>query len=237
MSATELPPPPPAGAPVPDACPNCGAPLRPDQDWCLNCGQAVTTRIAGPPAWRSPIAIVGVVLLLAAAGLLIAFLELSSDPETVAQSPTPTPAATGAIVPTATPSPDPAATVTPGTDGTLTPTPSPGAETTPTPGPTTTATPSPSASGSFAGWPAGTTAYTVILWSATTRSEAESKATEFQAAGQDVGILDSSDYSSLRGGYFVVFSGQYTDVDQAQSAAEAVQSTAPGAYAKQVKPK
>jgi len=235
MSATELPPPPPAGAPVPDACPNCGAPLRPDQDWCLNCGQAVTTRIAGPPAWRSPIAIVGVVLLLAAVGLLIAFLELSSDGETVAQSPTPTPAATEAIVPTATPSPDLGATVTPGADGTLTPTPSPGAETTPSP--TTTATPSPSASGSFAGWPAGTTAYTVILWSATTRSEAESKATEFQAAGQDVGILDSSDYSSLRGGYYVVFSGQYTDLDEAQNAADAVQSTAPGAYAKQVKPK
>jgi hypothetical protein len=231
---TELPPPPPSGAPTPEACPNCGAPLRPDQDWCLNCGQAVTTRVAGPPAWRSPIAIVGVVLLLAAAGLLVAFLELSGDAETVAQSPTPTPAATDAIVPTATPSPDPLATVTPGAG--VTATPSPGAGTTPTATPSATPTTSPSG-GSFADWPAGTTAYTVIMWSATTRSEAESKASTFQSAGEDVGILDSSDYSSLRGGYFVVFSGQYSSLEQAQNAAEAVQSTAPGAYAKQVKPK
>jgi hypothetical protein len=53
----------------------------------------------------------------------------------------------------------------------------------------------------------------------------------------DVGILNSSDFSSLRSGYFVVFSNQYDTLGQAQKAAERAQDDAPGAYAKQVTPK
>jgi hypothetical protein len=63
------------------------------------------------------------------------------------------------------------------------------------------------------------------------------KARPFQASGHTVGILHSDDYSSLRAGYWVVFSGQYTSDSPAQAAAKAAQSAAPGAYAKQVRPK
>jgi hypothetical protein len=122
----------------------------------------------------------------------------------------------------------------------------PGASTTPVPGVTTAPTPGSSADpgststplgGEFADWPAGKTAYTVIMWSATTRQDAENHAQQFQDAGSTVGILHSNDYSSLRSGYWVVYSGSYEDLSAAQDAAEAAQSTSSGAYAKLVKPK
>ncbi len=269
MSATPPPPPPPPGArqpppppPPPGAqpppphvsatpanCPHCGAALKPDQDWCLNCGAAVTTEIAGSRGWRAPVAIAGVVLVVAAAALVFAFAQLSNDADRVARAPTPTP--TASAVPSATPTPGasatpdgsavPGTTPTPGADGT------PGAAVTPLPGASPTATPgdSPPAipgaddgggSGGIGSWPAGKSAYTVVLFSADTRSEAESKARGYKSGGTDVGILDSDDYSSLRGGYFVVFSGQYASLKAAQTAAEGLQSAQPGAYARQVKP-
>jgi len=227
------------------ACPRCGAPLRPDQDWCLNCGAAVTTAIAGAPGWRTPVAVVGVVLCLAALGLLFAFLELSDDTEQVAQAPTPTPTAapagptgptanTGPTGPTRTPTgpSGPKGTTPPkGTTGPSGPTGATGAT---GPRPSPTASPP---SGSFADWPAGRTAYTVILESATTREGAERRAREIQQRGRTVGILNSSNYSSLRPGYWVVFSGQYDTLSEAQNAAEGFRSIEPEAYARQVKPK
>src|SRR6266545_1733685 len=105
----------------PTSCPRCGAPMRPDQDWCLNCGTAVTTEVAGARGWRTPVAIVAVVLVIAAAGLAFAFLEISGDADRTAQAPpaTPTPATTPppAPTPTATPSATPSATPPPAPAG------------------------------------------------------------------------------------------------------------------------
>jgi septal ring-binding cell division protein DamX len=236
---------PPAEQPL-GACPRCGAPLRPDQDWCLNCGAAVTTHVAGAPGWRTPVAIVGVVLLLAAGGLLFAFLELSDDADRVARAPTPsaTPAAIDTPSPTPTPGPTgpsgpsgPTGTPTTRPTGPSGPTGSTGPTgTRPRPSPSPTVTSTPPTGGSFASWPAGEEAWTVILKSASSRSEAEKRARELQAQGKSVGILNSSDYSSLRGGYFVVFSGQYDDRKAAQTAADGFKSTVPEAYARLVKP-
>jgi hypothetical protein len=227
-----------------------------DQDWCLNCGAAVTTEVSGARGWRTPIAIVGVLLTIAAVALVVAFVKLSDDNKQVAQNPaaTPTPAAV-APAPTTTTAPPAGTGTTPEAEGTpgATTTPDPGtgtgetqglppAGTGETPGETPGATPSATpgagtAAGSFASWPDGKTAYTVILWSATSRKEAQNKATALQAAGgSGLGILHSNDFSSLRSGYWVVFSGQYDSNDAAQSAAESAQATSPGAYAKQVKP-
>ena len=47
-------------------CPRCDAPLAPEQDWCLECGNAVTTRVARSPGWGVPVAIV--IATLAVAG-------------------------------------------------------------------------------------------------------------------------------------------------------------------------
>ena len=40
-------------------CPACGAELADDQEWCLECGAALT-EIHGPPDWR-----IGLVIVLA----------------------------------------------------------------------------------------------------------------------------------------------------------------------------
>jgi septal ring-binding cell division protein DamX len=217
----------PVEEPVATSCPRCGAVMRPDQDWCLMCGAAVTTEISGARGWKTPIVIVGAVLAIAAIALVVAFVQLSDDADQAAQqaAATATPAA-----PAGQPTPEPT-TAPPASSPTATPAP------TDTPAPSTTPAP-PGGGGTFADWPAGTTAYTVILWSATSRKEAERKATELQGAGaQNLGILHSDDYSSLRAGYYVVFSGQYGTNDEAQTAAQAAQGQSPGAYAKQVKPK
>jgi hypothetical protein len=223
-----------ADAPPTTDCPRCGAPLRPDQDWCLNCGTAVTTEIAGAPGWRTPVAIVAVVLLLAAGALVFAFLQISDDADRTAQAPAPTPAPAAPAAPTATPTAEPTATASP------VPTPpasAPGATPTPAVSPVPGTSPTPGAAGTAGTWPAGRDAWTVVLFSSTRKAEADSKAKAFADQGKPVGVLDSDDYSSLRGGYFVVFSGQYDSQDQAQTAAEGFGSSAPGAYARKVTPK
>ena len=55
------------------ACPLCGAPLRPDQDWCLRCGAAARTRLAATPNWRAP-AIALALLVALSLGVLAASL-------------------------------------------------------------------------------------------------------------------------------------------------------------------
>ena len=62
-------------------------------------------------------------------------------------------------------------------------------------------------------------------------AEAETKA---RAAGADAGVLHSDDFSSLREGYWVVFAGQYADLDAAQAAAK---GKGGDAYARRVVPR
>ena len=150
---------------------------------------------------------------------MLALVELSGDPQPVAQAPVATPTATpasapaddggsGAPVAGATPTPAPT-TAAPG----VTPSPSatPGSAATPTgPAPTT---------GSIASWPSGKSGWTAVLASTESRPEAERKARA--AGGSEIGVLKSDDFSSLRKGYWVVFSGQYDERSAAESAAEA----------------
>jgi ribosomal protein S27AE len=206
------------------ACPRCGAALAPEQDWCLKCGAPASTRIAPAPSWRAPLAIVGVVLALAAAGIAIAFLELTNDAERVAQAPEATPAA-------AAPAEPPAATGTPAAPS-ATPTPE-GSAAPADPN----ATPAPSAEPQVVGtWPDGVESWTVVVMSSESEEPARKRAEELAAGGTSVGVLKSDDYSSLRAGYWVVFSGRYESTEEAQAAAASLGGTAPGAYARLVKP-
>jgi hypothetical protein len=92
-------------------CPRCNAPVGPDQDWCLECGAAARTRLAATPNWRVPIVVLAVVILLAGAGLAIAFVALTND-STKAPAATSAPAV--ATEPTAAPPPTtPPTTTTP----------------------------------------------------------------------------------------------------------------------------
>jgi hypothetical protein len=223
------------------ACPNCGAPLAPDQEWCLSCGTAVGTRIAPTPRWRLPVFLVGALLALIGAALVLALVELSGDPQPVAKAPTATATATPAgapaddggsaapvagatptPIPTAVPSVTPAPSATPDANG-RTPEPVPGG--TIQPGGTAT-------TGDLATWPADKTGWTAVLASTKSRSEAEKKARA--AGGGEVGVLNSDDFTSLRKGYWVVFSGQYDSRSAAESAAE---SASGDAYARQLVPR
>ena len=60
-----------------DACPLCGTPLSPEQDWCLRCGAAARTRLAATPNWRAPVATIAVVAALALAVLAAALVKLA----------------------------------------------------------------------------------------------------------------------------------------------------------------
>ena len=223
------PPPPPPGAAPTTSCANCGAPVGPGQDWCLNCGAAVTTEVAGAAGWRTPIAIVAAVLALAAAALVIAFLELSGEADKVAAKPAATAGPTGATGPTATgPTGAFGPTGVTGPTGTTGP-----VEAAETPSAIPSIIPSQE---KIPNWPDGKSGFTVILFSETSYASAKSKAKTVSTL-PEVGILRSNKFSSLRSGYYVVFSGQYDTLKQAQNAAESAESQAPGAYAKEVTPK
>jgi hypothetical protein len=73
-------PAPAAAPPAPtEACPLCGGPLDPQQEWCLRCGAAARTRLAATPSWRGPVAGLAVVGLLALGVLAAALVKLAGD--------------------------------------------------------------------------------------------------------------------------------------------------------------
>jgi hypothetical protein len=124
----------PEGPPTPErTCANCGSPLNPGQDWCLQCGagtpESLTTR---GPSWRSAAAIIGLAAILAIGAATAAYAALSKSASK--GRPVVTTVAQATVPPTATPV-TPTAPVTPTTPPTsATPT-TPGVTaTTPVPG-------------------------------------------------------------------------------------------------------
>ncbi len=225
MSNVETPPPP---TPVERRCPRCDAPLSAEQEWCLECGAAVATRIAEPRGWRASLAVVGVLLALALVAVALLIVELAGPAETVTevpQTPTPTPSA---VAPTATP--------TPSVEGEATPSATPG--TTPTPSPSAEGGGATAPTADLAEWPEGRTAWTVVLNSSGTREDAERIAGELAGKGiPDVGVIDSDDFESLGPDSFVVFSGTYADRAQADEALAKVRDSAGGGSTRQIVPK
>lgn len=67
---------PPAPAQLSRECPLCGAPLHADQEWCLRCGAAATTRLAAPPKWRSLALALALVIVLALGVIAAALVKL-----------------------------------------------------------------------------------------------------------------------------------------------------------------
>jgi hypothetical protein len=249
------PPPPDEPAPPPEAetpepvepgdaeagsCPRCGSPYAAGQEYCLECGLRlpvvrgfVASRIVPglgqswqrhfrwyPGDWIWPV-VFG--LLIAGAGATVAILTTRDDGTAsrtiIATGPTETgetstgPPATTATTPTET-----ATTETTATDTTPT-------ETTPA-GPIK--------------WPPGKTGFTVVLASivetdrlAVARAAAQKA---LDAGLSDVGILKSSNYSSLNPGYYVVFAGVHDTVAEAQSTLSTAKSTFPQAYTRKISP-
>jgi septal ring-binding cell division protein DamX len=190
--------------------------MTPEQEWCLNCGAAVGTRVVAAPGWRAPIAIAGVLGLLLAIAIIVAIVQLADDTGTVRENPpssTPAPSAAAPTpAPTAIPSATPSATASP----------------------QATTTPSGSTNGD-AVWPSGKEGWTVVLASTSSEDEAKTKAEDLAGQGIDgVGVLDGGDFSSLKDGSFVVFAGQYDAQAQAADALDKID--AQDAYIRHVVP-
>lgn len=98
--------------------------------------------------------------------------------------------------------------------------------------------PPPPGPGGLVEWPPGQTGYTVVLASlpeSAGRAAAVAAAQKASQAGlTDTGVLNSSDYSSLHPGYWVVFSGILDTLDEARSALDTARGTYPQAYTRQI---
>lgn len=243
MSTMETPPPemtPPVPPGPPERrCPRCGSALAPDQEWCLACGAAAGTEVVESRGWRVPIYLGGGLVALGILGVILAIAALS-DREEQAQAPTPTPSVSPippSETPSVTPLPteSPAATITPDPNETFTPDPTetvdPNPTETPTEEPPDTTDPP---SGTFDGWTGADGDYTIIIASKSSLSEAETVAQDAQDKGHTVGILSSDDFSSLNGGYQVVFVGTYTSQSDAEDALSDVKSDYGDAYVKRI---
>jgi cell division septation protein DedD len=212
--SVETPPPAEPGAPERPAsrrCPRCGAGMTDRQEWCLSCGAAVGTRVISAPGWRTPIAIAGVILALAAIAIAVAIVQLADDTDQVAQSP-----------PAASPTPSaPAPTTTPAP--------------TVTPEPTATPEATPPSGSADAEWPAGESGWTVVLASDTSQSGARDKADRFAADGiPGVGVLSAEGFSSLKDGFWFVFAGRYDSQSEARDALDGIDAN--DAYIRRVEP-
>lgn len=104
------------------------------------------------------------------------------------------------------------------------------------PPPATTTAPAP---GALIGWPAGQSGWTVVLESIPTSAGRSLAVARARDASRDrlpeVGVLDSSLYSSLHPGYYVVFSGVYSSRAEAEQARAAASAKGFGAaYTRQI---
>jgi hypothetical protein len=214
----------------PDACPACGTPAEPDQEYCLHCGaRIVPPRRLGSfgHAWQRRIGrypgdwvFASLLLLLVAAGSATAGIVAGRDTETAGG-----PRTIVATSPVVTAPPSPPAQTEPTTTA---------ASTTATPKPKPPAT---RPKTGLATWPARD-GYTVVIASIPARgtglADATTKAREARTRGLRAGVLESGKFASLHPGYYVVFAGIYGSLEEAQRAARAAVSKYPNAYAREV---
>jgi hypothetical protein len=196
--------------------------MAPEQDWCLECGTAVTTRVVPPPSWGLPVAVgLGALALLAA--IVVVTLNLLSDDANQAASNQAKPAA--AVAPARSTTTSQAAAPRATTPAVAPPTTTPTTTTETVPGATEA-----KGGGPVPIWPANKNAYTLVVDSTSNRAAAEKRARELIAGGQDAGILRSDGYDFFSPGAWIVWAGQYPDRPAAEKAAPKVQRKAPSAY-------
>jgi hypothetical protein len=217
-----------------ERCPRCGTPYSASQEYCLECGSRLPTR-SGIVAWLSSgwrkrlgwypgdwiwpalLALIVAAAAGSASALWLADRSSANDQTVVATSP---PASSLQQTQTA---PEPTtATTTAGTTTAAAPPPPPPAKT-------------------LVPWPAGRSAWTIVLDSLPSvngRAPATAEAQQALHLGlKKVGVLDSSQFSSLHPGYFVVFFGIYDTQEGAQSAIiDAHQKGYGGAYPRRIIP-
>ena len=217
-------------------CPRCGAARELDQEYCVECGFALPKVTGGLAKWRRRwirrfgwypgdwvwVSLVTLLIAVAGATASIALSEtaVKDTSNTFAEAPTTVPVTTPAPVPTTTASTD---------TSTLPTAPEPTTPTKPKPGPK---------NGSLT-WPANENGWTIVLVSypkANGTVSAQQTAAKAARSGlPQVGVLDSSTFSSLQPGYLVVFTGIYPSKSDADAAvATARQAGFGGAYSRQI---
>ena len=215
-------------------CPRCGTPFDRYQEYCLECGlrlplgrgmvsrlhTAWTRRIPWYPGdWIWPVLLF---LGVAALGATLAIAWAADEPPVERRVATTEVGTDITTAPTATVEPPPP------------PPPATTAETVTTP--TVPEQPPP---GALRQWPASRNGYTVVLVSLPAsggRKAATAKAKEASRGGlTDVGVIDSGSFSSLHPGYYVIFSGVFDTLGEAQDAVPAARSAGfGGAYPRQI---
>jgi hypothetical protein len=249
---TPPPEPPPGGGPPPAdqaaeerRCPRCSAPYEPLQEYCLECGQRLVplpsesyTRTVvwsrESPIWLW-IALVALLLVALAAGAIVALAATDDDEPTAAAS------SSAGTVPVGPPTTGPITIDTLTGESTITIPPSTLSTTTfpTTTYPTTTTGPTTTTSGTIQFWPPNKDGFTVVLKSTPVsegRGPAESSAQQALNAGlPEVGILDSSNFTTLNPGYYVTFTGVYDTPNEAENALPRARSSGfPTAYVREV---
>jgi hypothetical protein len=238
------PPPPLVEPPLPDPslCPRCGSPRDAFQEYCLECG----IRLPPPPGvpsvrtttvWsrESPLwlwaALAALLLVALIAGAIVAIAATDEKAGRASSIPVvstnPTTTNTVGVI-----TQPPTFTINPGTTTTA-----PTTTTLPTTTQATTTTTA-TTTGALTTWPPGKDGFTIVLRSVPKsegRGPAEAEARRAMSRGlPQVGVLDSSDYSSMVAGYYVVFSGVYDTKAQAQNRLQTARSSYPLAYVRQV---
>jgi hypothetical protein len=225
-------------------CPRCQTPFEPGQGYCLECGLRLEGGGTGPPAehhvapptppskpnrtwiWA---ALGGLVVAAAGAAVAIAVSgNGSSATLTMTTTVAPVVTTTAPSTDTGAQPPQPATTVAVTTVATV-----------PT-APVDTATVTTGKKPTLIVWP-GKTAYTVVLDSLPSpggHAGALAQANKALAKGlPQVGVLDSGDFPSLNPDYYVVFSGIYKTLLQAETGARNARFQGFGsAYPRQIKP-
>jgi hypothetical protein len=229
----EAPPPPGPSPPEPGLCPTCGAPHEPFQEYCLECGhrlpspygvrREVWTR--GSPVWLWA-ALLALLLVALVAGAIVAIAATRGDEEAGTSIP---------VVSTGPQTTDTVGILTQPPTVTINP---PTTTFVPTTTLSTTTSSTTTTSGTIT-WPAGKNGYSIFLKSVPTsqgRGPADAAAQKAIDNGlTQVGVLNSSDYSSLNPGYWVTFTGVYDSESQANSALSNARSKGfPTAYTRRV---
>ena len=231
--------PPSPGGPGRPECPRCGTPHEPDQEYCLECGLRLPVEAVGlvpslsrawrrrfgryPGDWVWPSLLALVIAALAGIGAA-AFVAHDRHRAAYVTGTTPYGPVTSTIAPpertTGTLS------TTTGATGLQEP-PAPARKNLPPP--------------TLKQWPAGKSGWTVVLGSLPTANGRDFALAQARAAEHSgltaVGIIDSSGFTSLHPGYYVLFTGIYNSFDDANTGATTARSHGyPRAYPRRITP-
>jgi hypothetical protein len=102
-------------------CANCGSPMEPDQDWCLNCGTAASGSIGRRPGWRAASTVIAITAVLVLGAIAASYAAITGDNGKKPAAAAPPPAQQQAATPPA-PTPPAASTPTQSTPTQSTPT-------------------------------------------------------------------------------------------------------------------